>query len=176
MLGQANVRSVTTVRPATMADADAIGRIQVETWTAAYEGLLPPEAIAAFDVAARQQMWRGGLARTPRPGSATFVGVVDDEVVGFATVGGSHSEEDVGELYAIYVHPTSWGTGAGRLLIERAEASLRDSGFPSALLWVLAGNERAERFYRIAGWVPDGEKQDTFQGAEVVELRYRKAL
>jgi GNAT superfamily N-acetyltransferase len=176
MRTQANVRTVTTVRPATVADADAIGRIQVETWTAAYDGLMPPEAIAAFDMAARQQMWREGLARTPQPGSATFVGVVDAEVVGFATVGRSHSEEGVGELYAIYVHPTSWGTGAGRLLIERAEASLRDSGFPSALLWVLAGNERAERFYRAAGWVHDGEKEDTFQGADVVERRYRKTL
>jgi hypothetical protein len=34
--------------------------------------------------------------------------------------------------------------------MDRAEASMRDSGFPAALLWVLAGNERAERFYRTA--------------------------
>lgn len=165
---------MTAVRSATIDDADAIGRIQVETWTVAYDGLLPDETIAAFDVAARQQMWREGLARVPQPGSATFVGVVDDEVVGFATVGGSHSEAGAGELYAIYVHPSSWGHGAGRALIERAEESLRESGFPHALLWVLDGNERAERFYRAAGWVRDGEKEDMFQGAEVVELRYRK--
>lgn len=176
MRRQANVRAVTTVRPATVADADAIGRIQVETWSVAYDGLLPAEAIASFDVEGRRRMWRDGLARVPQPGSATFVAVVADEVVGFATVGGARSEEGVGELYAIYVHPTSWGIGAGRLLIERAEESLRESGFPHALLWVLDGNERAERFYRVAGWARDGEKQDTFQGAEVVELRYRKTL
>jgi GNAT superfamily N-acetyltransferase len=121
-------------------------------------------------------MWREGLSRTPRPGSATFVAVVEEEIVGFATVGASYSEEGPGELYAIYVDPSSWGTGAGRALIERAEASLRESGFPSALLWVLAGNERAERFYRSAGWEHDGEKEDDFQGARVTELRYRKTL
>jgi ribosomal protein S18 acetylase RimI-like enzyme len=120
-------------------------------------------------------MWREGLAREPRPGSATFVAVTD-EVVGFATVGAAQSEDDAGELYAIYVHPSSWGTGAGRALIERAEASLSESGFPHALLWVLAGNERAERFYRAAGWEHDGEKEDDFQGARVTELRYRKRL
>lgn len=152
-----------TVRPAKAADADAIGRIQVETWRAAYAGLLPEETIAGFDVAARQAMWREGLARAPRPGSATFVAESDAEIVGFATVGACASEGDCGELYAIYVHPSSWGTGAGRLLIEEAEASLRRSDFPRALLWVLAGNARAERFYEAAGWQRDG-------------LRYRKAL
>jgi len=167
---------VTTVREATVADADAIGRVQVETWRTAYAGLLPRETIDAFDVGARQAMWREGLARTPQPGSATFVALVEDEVVGFSTVGASYSEDGTGELYAIYVDPSRWGSGAGRALIERAEASLRESGFASALLWVLEGNERAERFYRAAGWEHDGEKEDDFQGATVIELRYRKRL
>ena len=167
---------MTTVRPATRLDADAIGRIQVETWRAAYAGLLPAETIAALNLEARQQMWREGLARAPRHGSATFVATLAAETVGFATVGASHSEDGIGELYAIYVHPPSWGHGAGRALIEQSELSLRGSGFPSALLWVLDGNARAERFYRSAGWNRDGEKEDVFQGANVVELRYRKQL
>jgi len=171
---EANVRVVTKVRPATADDADAIGRIQVESWRAAYAGLLPEETIAAFDVEARRQMWREGLSRTPRPGSATFVAIVDEDIVGFATVGASHSEDETGELYAIYVQPTTWGHGAGRALIEASERSLRHSGFTGALLWVLDGNERAERFYRAAGWERDREKEDVFQGATVTELRYRK--
>ena len=40
-----------TVRLAGAADADEIGRIQVETWRAAYTGLMPDEAIEEFDVA-----------------------------------------------------------------------------------------------------------------------------
>ncbi len=176
MTQQANVRAVPTVRQATAADADAIGRIQVESWRAAYSGLLPEETIAAFDVETRRQMWREGLSRTPRPGSATFVALVEAEIVGFATVGASLSEDGTGELWAIYVHPTTWSRGTGRALIEASEQSLRDSGFTQALLWVLEGNERAERFYRAAGWTRDGEKEDVFQGATVTELRYRKQL
>ncbi len=167
---------MTVVRAAAVHDADAIGRIQVESWRAAYAGILPAETIAGFDIGARQEMWREGLVRTPRPGSATFVATADEVVVGFATVGASHSEEGAGELYAIYVHPSGWGQGAGRALIERAEESLRSSGFAHALLWVLDGNERAAGFYRAAGWTRDGEKEDVFQGATVVELRYRKAF
>ena len=53
---------------------------------------------------------------------------------------------------------------------------MRAAGFTQAILWVMEGNERAERFYRAAGWEQDGRKVDNFQGAEVAELRYRKAL
>lgn len=167
-----------TLRLARADDADAIGRIQVETWRAAYTGLMPEEAVAGFDVESRQRMWREGLGRRPRPGSATFVVEDGGEVVGFASVGASRDEdaEREGELYAIYLHPSRWGDGIGRALLQRAEESMRSSGFRHALLWVLAGNERAERFYRAAGWEEDGEKVEDFQGATVTERRYRKAL
>lgn len=164
------------VRAATAADADAIGRVQVETWRAAYRGLMPDEAIARFDVAARQRLWRDALARERRPGSATFVAELDGEVVGFADVGACRDEEDAGELYAIYLLPSCWDRGIGRALLERAEESLRSSGFARAILWVMEGNERGERFYRAGGWEQDDRKLDTFQGAEVAELRYRKDL
>lgn len=139
---------------------------------------MPDEAIARFDVEVRQRLWREGLGRDPRPGSATFVAELDGEVVGFASVGRSRDEEakKEGELYAIYLHPSCWDRGIGRALLGCAEESMRTSGFERALLWMLEGNVRGERFYRTAGWTPDGRKEDKFQGTDVVELRYRKAL
>jgi GNAT superfamily N-acetyltransferase len=166
---------VVTVRLARADDADEIGRIQVETWRAAYTGLMPDEAIASFDVASRQRLWREWFSE-PWPRSVVFVAERDGEAVGFAHTGPCREEERVGELYAIYVLPASWGSGAGRALIEQAEESMRSSGFPAALLWVLEGNERAIRFYELAGWEQDGRKVDEFQGATVTELGYRKAL
>ena len=164
-----------TVRPATPADADEIGRVHATTWRAAYTGVLPE---AAFDVAERRRWWRQALSREQPQRSAVFVAEADGEIAGFASVGAARDEPDsVGELYAIYVDPQRWGTGAGRTLIERAEESLRASRFAEAVLWVLEGNERAERFYRAAGWALDGgRKVEEFQGAELTEVRYRKAL
>lgn len=161
------------VRRAVPEDAAAIGRIHVETWQAAYAGLLPAEFLAGLDVRERAETWRGVLAR--RPG-ATHVAEAGGEVVGFADTGPARGEAGAGELYAIYVRPGDWGTGAGRALIEAAEAALREVGFAEAILWVLTGNERAERFYRLAGWLPEDEKADVVAGVEVVERRYRKAL
>ena len=164
-----------TVRAATAADADAIGRVHAATWRAAYTGVFPE---AAFDVAERRRWWREVLTREPAPRSNVFVAETDGAIVGFANVGAARDEPDsVGELYAIYVDPRRWGTGAGRALIEHAEESLRASGFAEAVLWVLEGNERAERFYRAAGWAHDGgRKVEEFQGAELTEVRYRKPL
>ena len=175
MAGEANVNAVVTVRLASVDDADAIGRIQVETWRAAYTGLMPDETIARFDVESRQRLWREWYEQ-PWPGSVVFVAERDGHAVGFANSGPCREEERAGELYAIYVLPTSWSTGAGRALIERTEESMRSAGFGEAILWVLEGNERAERFYRAAGWEQDGRKVDQFQGAAVSELRYRKRL
>jgi GNAT superfamily N-acetyltransferase len=136
---------------------------------------MPDEAIESFDVAVRKRLWREWFDQ-PWPGNAVFVAEHDGHVVGFAHTGPCREEARAAELYAIYVLPTSWGTGAGRALIQRTEESMRFSGFDEAILWVLEGNERAERFYRAAGWELDGRKVDQFQGAEVAELRYRKRL
>jgi ribosomal protein S18 acetylase RimI-like enzyme len=165
-----------TVRLATAADADAIGRVQVESWCAAYTGLMPQDVVDGFDVAGRQARWRQWLSAAPRPRSATFVVEEAGEVVGFAGVGPSLEGSDDGELYTIYLHPSRWGTGIGRALMRRAEEALRASGFQSAILYVLEGNHRAERFYRAAGWEEDGSKVDQFQGATVTEVRYRRRL
>lgn len=175
MAVEANVNVMVTVRLALADDADAIGRIQVETWRAAYTGLMPDEAIAAFDVASRQRLWRDWLGRETEPGRETFVAEREGDSIGFAGVGAC-DEDGVGELYTIYVLPEHWGSGAGRALLEHAEESMRAFGFGRALLWVMDGNERAIRFYEAAGWEQDGSKVEEFQGATVTELRYRKAL
>src|SRR4029453_3922458 len=95
-----------------------------------------------------------------------------DEGIGFARVGASREDEDgdgerEGELYAIYLDPRCWGRDIGKALLLRAEESLRGSGFRRAVLYVLEGNERAQRFYRAAGWEQYGSKLDDFQGATV---------
>ncbi|WP_410659793.1 GNAT family N-acetyltransferase [Amycolatopsis sp. lyj-112] len=84
-----------------------------------------------------------------------------------------------GELRAIYLAPERWGTGLGRLLHDTAVTALRDAGHREATLWVLDTNERAQRFYAAAGWVPDGaKKSDTMPGEDVLlsETRYRVDL
>jgi ribosomal protein S18 acetylase RimI-like enzyme len=166
-----------TVRSAVPADADTIGRLQVETWRVAYRGLMPDEAIAAFDLEGRQRMWREGLARVPRPGSATFVAELDDEVVGFASVGRSRDEEaeNEGELYEIYLLPSCWDRGIGRALLERGEESMREYGFERAICGCWRETNAASALSRRRLSVTAASLTRS-RGTEVCELRYRKAL
>jgi GNAT superfamily N-acetyltransferase len=77
----------------------------------------------------------------------------------------------------VYVDPDRWRRGVGRALIREARARLARQGFEDAALWVLAGNERAERFYRLDGWGADGSRRrDQTWGLTVDEIRYRRSL
>lgn len=126
-----NVRRMIHVRLAVAADGDAIGEVEVETWRVAYAGLILVETIAGFDAEPRKQMWRDGLAREHKAGTAVFVAEGDGGVVGFAWVGASRDEAGSAELYAIYLHPASWGTGVGR-----ACSSVRRSRCASQGSWM----------------------------------------
>ena len=60
-------------------------------------------------------MWEQWLSAVT---NAVFVAEQDGVVVGFVNVGPCDHLEGVGELYAIYVHPEAWSTGAGLALME----------------------------------------------------------
>src|SRR3954470_8907383 len=162
------------VRTATAADAAAIAGVQEAGWQVAYRHIFPVAELerGGFIQADR---WRGRLADPP-PGWSTFVVERDGVVVGFASVGPSRDERGIGELYAIYVDPGAWSTGAGRVLIEQSEVQLRVD-FDEATLWVLEDNPRARSFYEAAGWSPDGaRKTEKRWGVRAPEVRYRKEL
>jgi GNAT superfamily N-acetyltransferase len=160
------------VRLATARDAKGIAHVQERGWQTAYRHVFPPEELDRGGFI-RVSRWRERLRRPPA-GWSTFVAVRDHAVVGFASVGPSRDLEGVGELYAIYVEPAAWSTGAGRALLECAESELRGR-YQEATLWVLEDNPRARRFYEIAGWGIDGErKADERWGVRAPEVRYRK--
>lgn len=83
----------------------------------------------------------------------------------------------VGELLALYLDPSAWGRGIGRSLITAARTRLSRRGCTEAGLGVLAGNERAQRFYRADGWHPDGQqRQETIWDVSADEIRYRRRV
>lgn len=161
------------VRLGTAEDALAIETIRVEGWRTAYRHVFPADELEGMPVDPAR--WRSRL-ESPPPGWSTFVAERDGGVVGFASVGPSRDEHGIGELYAIYVEPSEWSTGAGRVLIERAEGQLA-SEYRQATLWVLEDNPRARAFYERAGWSVDGaRKAEPRWGVRAPEVRYRKTF
>ena len=158
------------VRPARREDAAAIADVHVRTWRAAYEHVFGAERLAGIGDG-RRARWEERLA-DPLPGGQVFVAEEAGRVVGFVSVGDSREEPGKGELFAIYVLPEAWGSGAGSALMATALDALR--GYSSATLWVLEDNPRARRFYEREGWILDGGRRDEeILGVTVTEVRYR---
>ena len=157
------------IRLGTPDDAEGVARVHVETWQAAYAHALPQAQLQALSM---EEAVERSRRRPP-----TFVAERDGEILGFVSVGASRDPGTDGELFAIYVHPQHWGTGAGRALIEAGEGELLRLGHHDAVLWVLDDNPRARRFYELAGWSPDGAAREIHVfGFDVPEVRYAKRL
>jgi GNAT superfamily N-acetyltransferase len=154
---------VITIRPMTVADAEAGARCHRACWEEAYRGLIPDAAldrVLSMD-AERTERWRTFAGHDP----ARLIAVDGAEVVGFAAPAPSQDDDlDLLQLCAIYVRRAHWGTGLGQRLMDAA------IGDADAFLWMLEHNPRARAFYARNGFRPDGvEQYDAF--FDTVEIR-----
>jgi GNAT superfamily N-acetyltransferase len=157
------------VRRAEPADARGIAEVHTRTWQAAYRHVFPAEVLNSLDVQERVHGWLERLEAD----MDVWVAETERGIVGFVAAGPSRTEDGPGELYAIYVLPEAWSSGAGSALMAAFKDWLEREGYPTAMLWVLADNPRARRFYEREGWRVDGERVDTIRGIEVEEALYR---
>jgi ribosomal protein S18 acetylase RimI-like enzyme len=176
-----------SIRAAVPDDAEEVERLRVAGWQVAYRGILPDDYLDRMRVDGerrRRHMLEQAAAREAAARQAAAPATLVDSVaiqasaiVGWVT-GGRCRDADRpgprhGEIYAIYVQPEWWGRGAGRLLMAHAVRALTEAGRDDISLWVLAGNQRARRFYAAAGFGPDGAEQVLDLGGPVTEVRYR---
>lgn len=172
------------IRRATSADAAALAAVQLASWRRAYRGLLDARYLGRLAAGSLAAAWRETLAHAPTAPQCEAVLVAEaGGVSGYCHVGAAAADltrlpgRDSGEVFSLYVHPTSWHRGYGRALLERAEASLAQAGFAWGTLWVLEGNARARGFYEASGWRLDGARQFDYLGGRSYPLvRYARAL
>lgn len=170
--------SVISTRPARPDDARTIASIHIDTWRVVYRGHMPDELLDGLSLdewAAKRRAW---IEKPMRARLRVLVAERAGAITAFSVFGPERGgrPETTGEIYAIYAHPDHWGTGAGRVLLGATLAQLRRDAFLETVLWVLDANDRARRFYEIAGFALDGaEKVEEFGGMPLRELRYRRA-
>lgn len=164
------------IRRATPDDALAVATVHVRAWQDGFRGLIPDDYLDALRPEDRAAHYDFGASDPALP--ATLVAVRDGAIHGFATIGPSpETDAPSGQLHALYVEPTAWGRGIGRRLIAEARAQLHARGFREAVLWVLVGSTRAQRFYRLDGWRPDDcERTEELWGTRVHDIRFRREL
>lgn len=166
-----------SLRDAAPEDALAIAGVHVRAWQGAYRGLIADEFLDRLRPEDRAARYRLGDPDPDAP--RTIVAEAGGEIWGFATTGPCRDADarGAGELYALYVDPPRWRGGTGRLLLTAASGRMRADGFAEAVLWVLRGNEMAERFYAAAGWRRDGaEREEQPYGVVSNVVRMRRSL
>ena len=145
------------VREATAADAAAVARVQVDSWQAAYQGIIEDAALRGLSVENKQAYWLQWFLRNE---ASRFMRVIDDEAraVGFAVGGpvrgrtpGSPDLPAVGEIYVLYLLPQVQRRGWGEQLMRSMARGLHRRGLEALLLWVLQRNHGACRFYEALG-------------------------
>jgi GNAT superfamily N-acetyltransferase len=165
------------LRRAETEDAMAVARVHVRSWQAAYRKLMPDDFLDQLRPEDRAKKYDFGNPDPLWP--QTIVATESGVIRGFATTSPAQDSNtsDFGELCALYVDPEHWGRGMGVALVSAARARLFDLGFRNAILWVLVGNLRAERFYRRDQWTPDGgHRTEEKWGLKLNDIRYRRSL
>lgn len=146
-------QELVVIREAASADAAGIARVHINSWQSTYRGIVPEAYLGSLDYSERTVRWKSLLSE---PGSANAIYVAEAQqegVVGFASGGPERSGDPIyrGELYAIYVLPEYQRIGLGIRLAEAIVDPLVRAGLDSMMVWVLADNQPARRFYQRLG-------------------------
>lgn len=162
------------VRPAKIADAPGIARVNVDTWRTAYRTIVPADYLANLSYEKRESNWREILLNAEN--TVNFVCVAENnsgEVVGFAAGGRERTGKYIyqGELFAIYILEEYQRQGIGRKLVSYVATKLAETNLNSLLVWVLADN-RACKFYEALGGEKVDEEQTSRAGVLLNEIAY----
>ncbi|HEY5210731.1 MAG TPA: GNAT family N-acetyltransferase [Stellaceae bacterium] len=138
-------------RQAEIEDAEAIARIEVETWRATYAGMLPDRVLIGMSEKRQRASWIGMMRY--RPGDVIVIEQGAAGIVGFGNCG---TQRDgalpyAGEIFTLYVTPDAQNRGVGKQLMAALFARLVAAGRTSALVWVIKANPSRFFYQRMGG-------------------------
>ena len=117
-----------------------------------------------------------------RPTTEVLLAERGADLLGFCAHGPTHNaDEDLTsawEVYSLHVRPRLRGGGIGTILFNEGVNAARRAGAQRLVLWVVATNAPARRFYERKGMQPDGVQKgrELAPGIILHEVRYRLSL
>lgn len=175
------------VRPAALADIQALQRVASRAWHAAHEPIIGAETVEEFlddyyDAESFQSEIEDAevvfAVAADTDNTDSDDANTDDSPVGFVSARPIEDDAAIFDLGRIYVLPKRWGEGIGRRLLSHAEEKIEERGGERVRLSVMAENDRAVGFYESAGYERVGEFYDeriATQGYTYVKKRRSSA-
>ena len=163
------------VREATQNDVLGMAKVRVDTWRAAYKGIIPDDFLEGLDYQRVADRWRDTFWEDRNPAIAVFVAENEQaEIVGIAICGPEQSQDAFyqSEIYVLYVLPQYQTQGIGRKLVDACIQHLvHKLNLKSLLIWVIAENPY-RRFYESLGGKAVKEKTQEIGGKLIKEIGY----
>jgi ribosomal protein S18 acetylase RimI-like enzyme len=160
---------MTLIRWSTDSDSDGLAALHREAWRNAYAGIIPGLALERMIARRGCAWWRRMHGRGIRALVLEFDGVL----AGYATIGPSRAlDGGGGEIYELYLRPECQGVGFGRRLFRTARERLAAAGRRRLMVWALADNAAACRFYRAMGGRECGRVQESIGGARLAKIGF----
>jgi GNAT superfamily N-acetyltransferase len=158
---------------ATLADAPAIAQVRVDSWRTTYRGQIPDAYLDAMQVDASTAMWERVLA-AGSPATSVFVATHDGQVIGFAAANALQPPKHGAnaEITAVYLRREFQRVGLGRRLLAEVVNAQRAHGATAMIVWVIASNKPARRFYEGLGGELVIEQPFQWDGMDLVEAGY----
>ena len=157
------------IRPAAVADAEAIINLHFAAVHQTASGFYPPEILDAWSRQPDERRYEQVRRAIAKREEVVVVAQDASGVVGFGSI-----LPDVQELHALYVHPRVGRVGIGSRILNHLERLALDRGAQELRL---DASVNAEAFYRRAGY--EVEERGVFRlqsGHEMASVRMKKQL
>ena len=158
------------IRRANPQDAAQIASAHEASWRHAYNGMLPHRALNRMITRRGVEWWQQAINRS----TVILVAEVANKIAGYTTLGVNRVEAlcHDGEVYELYMRPEYQGVGLGTGLFLGAREELQRRHLKGTVVWVLADNQQAIRFYKNAGGRAIAEGHEQFDGKKILKIAY----
>jgi ribosomal protein S18 acetylase RimI-like enzyme len=148
------------IRVAETGDAEGVAAVHDVAWMEAYRGIIPGAHLDRMVQRRGTAWWANAIAK----GSRIVVLDFNDTIAGYASYGRNRagSLPYRGEIFELYLKPEYQGLGFGNRLFSSVQRELANHGLTSLVVWSLADNDRAVRFYEKLGGLLVGRAHETF--------------
>ncbi|MCC2647132.1 MAG: family N-acetyltransferase [Rickettsiaceae bacterium] len=169
------------IREAILEDAEAIASIHVRSWQIAYRGILEQNFLDNLNLEDNINRRKKGLSdglgiHLVVTYNGTIIGFSDGNearIEKFTQNGLKKLKGKIGEIKTLYIVQEYQARGIGKALFQEMIQRLKREGFCTIILWALADNVKAIKFYEAQGGVKIDEEYYIRGANKYLEFAYK---
>lgn len=158
------------IRKNELKDQEQMAHIKIDGWRTAYDKIIAAKYLNALDYKSQTERYINSFDEYK---DLVLVAVRNDEVLGYSCFDPKEKEEKFdSELVSLYIKPSEKGKGIGTALVRETAKELIAQGKKNMIIWCLADNIKAIKFYEKLGGKKVEEKIAKIGDEKYLEYGY----